>query len=129
MAVAAHLQKAGVFLQDAQLCTDHGRYDSSASRAYYAMFRAAIALLEHHGDVRPGWNHGQLARLLSERMVNTRALLEHGDVQELRDAYTLRLIADYRDQQLSSQETRTALEAAHRFVTKIEGVISRGTLP
>ena len=99
MTVAAHLQKARAFLQDAQLCADHGRYDSSASRASYAMFRAAIALLEH------------------------------GDVQELRDAYTLRFIADYRDRQLSSQETQTALEAAQRFVTKIEGVISRGTHP
>ena len=129
MAVAVHLQKARAFLQDAQLCVDHGRYDSAVSRAYYAMFRAAIALLEHHGDVRPGWNHGRLARLLRERMVNARALLEYGDVQELGDAYTLRLIADYRDRQLSSQETQTALEAAQRFVTKIEGVISRGTHP
>ena len=54
MAVPEHMQKARAFFQDAQLCADHGRYDSSASRAYYAMFRAAIALLEQHGDVRRG---------------------------------------------------------------------------
>ena len=46
MPVPEHLQKARAFLQDAQLCADHGRYDSAVSRAYYAMFRAAIALLE-----------------------------------------------------------------------------------
>jgi len=53
MSVPEHFQKAGVFLQDAQLCVAHGRYDSAASRAYYVMFRAAIGLLEHYGDVVP----------------------------------------------------------------------------
>lgn len=129
MAVAAHLQKARAFLQDAQLCADHGRYDSAVGRAYYAMFRAAIALLEYYGDVRPGWNHGRLARILRERMVHASALLESGDVQELEDVYALRLIADYRDRRLSSQETQSVMEKANRFVTRIEGVISRGTHP
>jgi hypothetical protein len=89
MPVPEHLHKARAFLQDAQLCVDHGRYDSAVSRAYYAMFRAAIALLEHYGDVRPGWNH----------------------------------------RRLSSQESRTVLEAANRFVAKIEGGINHGTHP
>jgi uncharacterized protein (UPF0332 family) len=129
MPVPEHLHKARAFLQDAQLCVDHGRYDSAVSRAYYAMFRAAIALLEHYGDVRPGWNHGRLATILRERMVQTRALLESRDVQELENAYASRLIADYRDRRLSSQESRTVLEAANRFVAKIEGVINHGTHP
>ena len=53
MSVSEHLQKAWVFLQDAQLCVAHGRYDSAANRAYYTMFRPAIGLLEHYGDVVP----------------------------------------------------------------------------
>jgi uncharacterized protein (UPF0332 family) len=59
IAVPEHLRKAQVFLRDAQLCADHGRYASAVSRAYYAMFRAAIAVLEQYGDVRSGWNHGR----------------------------------------------------------------------
>jgi uncharacterized protein (UPF0332 family) len=102
MPVPEHLHKARAFLQDAQLCVDHGRYDSAVSRAYYAMFRAAIALLAHDGDVRPGWNHGRLATILRERMVQTRTRLEFRDVQELENAYASRLIADYRDRRLSS---------------------------
>jgi uncharacterized protein (UPF0332 family) len=129
MPVPEHLHKARAFLQDAQLCVDHGRYDSAVSRAYYAMFRAAIALLEHYGDVRPGWNHGRLAAILRERMVQTRALLGSRDVQELENAYASRLIADYRDRRLSSQESRTVLEAANRFVAKVEGGINHGTHP
>lgn len=83
MPVPEHLQKARAFLQDAQLCVDHGRYDSAASRAYYAMFRAAIGLLEHYGDVRPGWNHGRLEQVLRRRMVSGRSLLHNVEVDEL----------------------------------------------
>lgn len=123
MAVAAHLQKARAFLQDAQLCVDHGRYDSAVSRTYYAMFRAAIALLEHHGDVRPGWNHGRLEQALRRRMVRESGLVQDGDVRELRSVYALRVIADYRDCPITLQEAQTSLDVAYRFVTKIEGVI------
>lgn len=123
MAVAAHLHKGRAFLQDAQLCVDHGRYDSAVSRAYYAMFRAAIALLEHYGDVRPGWNHGRLEQALRRRMLRESGLVQDGDVREFRSVYALRVIADYRDRPITLQEALTSLNAAYRFVTKIEGVI------
>lgn len=126
MPVPEHLHKARTFLQDAQLCIDHGRYDSAVSRAYYAMFRAAIALLEHHGDMRPGWNHGRLEQALRRRMLRESGLVQDGDVRELSSVYALRVIADYRDRLITSQEAQTSLDAAYRFVTKIEGVI-RGT--
>ena len=129
MAVPEHLQKAQAFLRDVQLYADHGRYDSAVSRAYYAMFRAAMALLEQYGNVRPGWNHGRLASILGQRMVHTNALLASEDMRELEDVYALRLIADYRDRRLLSQETQAVMERANRFVTRIEGVISRGTHP
>ena len=84
-----------------------GSYDSAVSRAYYAMFRAAIALLEHYGDVRPGWNHGRLEQTLRREMVRDRGPVHDGDVREFRSVYALRIIADYRDRHLSSQEAQT----------------------
>jgi uncharacterized protein (UPF0332 family) len=123
MSVLEHLRKARAFLQDAQLCVGHGRYDSAVSRAYYTMFRAAIALLEHYGDVRPGWNHGRLEQALRREIVGERGLVHDGDVRERRSVYALRIIADYRDRQISLQEAQTSLDAASRFVAKIEGVI------
>jgi uncharacterized protein (UPF0332 family) len=129
MPVLEHLHKAQAFLQDAQLCVDHGRYDSAASRVYYAMFRAAIALLEHYGDVRPGWNHGRLEQALRREMVRERGLVHDGDVRELRSVYALRILADYRDRHISSQEAQTSLDAASRFVAKIEGVIRGAAHP
>ena len=129
MPVPAHLQKTRAFLQDAQLCMDHGRYDSATSRAYYAMFRVALALLEQYGDVRPAWNHGRLALALERRMVEARGLLHDGDVEELKDAYALRVIADYDDREVSEQEAQTSLRSAYRFVMKIERIISNATHP
>jgi len=127
MPVPEHLQKARTFLQDAQLCVDHGRNDSAASRAYYAMFRAALALLEQYGDVRRAWNHGRLALALERNMVEARGLLHDGDVAELKDAYALRIIADYDDREVSAQEAQTSLRAAYRFMMKIERIISNAT--
>jgi|RhiMethySRZTD1v2_1073278.scaffolds.fasta_scaffold420158_2 uncharacterized protein (UPF0332 family) len=129
MPVPEHLQKARAFLQDAQLCVDHGRYDSAASRAYYAMFRAAIGLLEHYGDVRPGWNHGRLEQVLRRRMVSGRSLLHSGDVNELKGVYTLRITADYDDRQITAQEAQVCLANALRFITQIERIISHETHP
>jgi len=123
MPVPAHLRKAGAFLQDARLCVDHGRYDSAASRAYYAMFRAAIVLLEHFGDVRHGWNHGCLEQALRREMVRERGLVHDGDVRGLRSVYALRIIAGYRDRHISSQEAQTS------FIAKIEGLIRGAAHP
>src|SRR5262249_38491390 len=122
-----HLHKARMFLQDAQLCTDHGRYDSAVSRAYYAMFRAAIGLLEHYGDVRPGWNHGRVERALLRNMVYRRALLQEDDIDELKETYVLRIVADYEDRDIGSHEAQARCSAASSFVAKIEGIISHAT--
>ena len=124
MPIPEPIPKARIFLQDARLCGDHGRYDSAASRAYYAMFRAAMALMEHYGYLRPSWNHSRLQRMLGQRMVDERALLTYSDVEAMNTAYTLRVVADYGNRQVSSQEVQDILATAHRFVAKIEGLIN-----
>lgn len=88
-----------------------------------------FALLEQHGDVRPGWNHGRLEQALRRRIVGTEALLYAGDVDELKDAYALRIVADYDDRQVLSHEAHARGRAAYRFVAKIEGIISNATHP
>jgi uncharacterized protein (UPF0332 family) len=73
--VVNHLRKPEIFMQDAQLLYDRGRYDSCASRAYYAAFRAAGALMEHLGYIRPSWNHGRLRTALQRCLVRDRNIL------------------------------------------------------
>ena len=128
MSVAEHIQKARVFLQDAQLCWDHERYDSS-SRGYYAMFRAALALMEQYGYLRPAWNHGRLKGALVRSMVEERAILSRREVEDMEAAYALRLEADYGNRLVLPQEVQEVLDTAHRFLAKVEEVIQRETQP
>jgi hypothetical protein len=91
------------------------------------MFRAAIALLEHYDDVRPGWNHGRLEQALRRQMVNGSGLLHDGDVDELKGVYTLRITADYDDRQITAQEAQSCLANAWHFITHIERLVSHET--
>lgn len=129
MPAADHVQKARTFLQDAQLCANHERYDSASSRVYYAMFRAAIALMEQYGYLRPSWNHGRLKGALVRRMVEERTILTHREVEALEAAYALRIRADYENRPVSPQEVQEILGTADRFVAKIEGVMQRESQP
>lgn len=129
MPASDHVQKARTFLQDAQLCANHERYDSSSSRVYYAMFRAAIALMEQYSYLRPSWNHGRLKGALVRRMVEERAILTHREVEALEAAYALRIRADYENRPVSPQEVQEILGAADRFVAKIEGVMQHESQP
>ena len=91
------------------------------------MYRAALALLEYYGYLRPAWNHGRLKAALVSNMVEGRAVLSHREVEELETAYALRIQADYEPQPVSASEAREIVDVASRFVTQIEGVIHRET--
>ena len=129
MSVAEHMTKASAFLQDAHWCAQHERYDSSVSRAYYAMFRAALALMEQYGYVRPAWNHGRLKGALMRNMVEGRAILPRREVEQLELAYALRIQADYENQPVSPQDVQEILDTASSFIAKIRGVIDHETQP
>jgi hypothetical protein len=101
--------------------------DSAVSCAYDAMFRAAIALLEHYGDMRPGWNHGRLAQALRYWVVSGGGLLHGGDVDELKGVYTLRITADSDDRQITVQEAQSCLTNALRFIILMARIISHET--
>jgi len=54
------MAKATESLRAVELCYAQGFYNSSANRAYYAMFQAAQVALETAGFVRPEWSHAGL---------------------------------------------------------------------
>ena len=127
MSVAEQMTKADAFLQDAHLCAQYERYNSSVSRAYYAMFRAALALMEQYGYVRPAWNHGRLKGALVRNMVEGRAILTHREVEQLESVYTLRIQADYENQPVSAQDAREILNMVSSFIAKTRGAIDHET--
>jgi hypothetical protein len=54
-------------------------------------------------------------------MVEERAVLTRREVESMEAAYALRLEADYGSRLVSAQEVQEILDAAHRFLAKVEG--------
>lgn len=91
------------------------------------MFRAALALMEQYGYMRPAWNHSRLKGALVRNMVEGRAILTHREVEQLESVYTLRIQADYENQPVSAQDAREILNMVSSFIAKTRGAIDRET--
>jgi len=118
------MKKACEALAAARLCFEHELYDSAVSRAYYAMFWAAIAALESVGRRQDEWSHGGLRKTFSYELVTKRALFREQLGRFLNEAYTARSRADYRVHPTSRRLAQQALSRAERFVARAEEVIT-----
>jgi uncharacterized protein (UPF0332 family) len=124
----AYLAKAEENLTCAQSELANGRYNTCASRCYYACFQAAIAALIVEG-IRPAgrvphqWQHGFVQSQFVGLLVNRRKVYP----TSLREIPTrlqgLRLRADYSDAKVSRRDARSATEVAQTFVTAIRNLI------
>lgn len=129
--MASERDLANELLADAKLLVENGRYRSSASRSYYAVYHACIHLLESLGlkpsnflgrDRRPAkrWEHGIVIEQVTTnlRMVN---LLTKELASPLRWMYSLRLRGVYRyDLSVSSHSAQSSYEMAKQFLAKVE---------
>lgn len=87
------------------------------------MYRAAIALMEHFGYIRPTWNHGRLLSALRQRMVIERGILERESVKQVEITYHLRRNADYEDDWILPDDAQRAIIMAENFITTLIEVI------
>ena len=87
-----YLTKAKQFLSDATLLINDKRYDSAASRCYYAIYRLGIYILEKNGEKREGWSHYGIQKTVKHKTIVIDDIVLH-DV--LARAYQLRILADY----------------------------------
>lgn len=121
---AALLHKAAESVEAAKLLFEHGFFDFAASRAYYAMFYAASAILlrknlsfSKHSAV-----HAAFGREVAQpRLVPVEL---HG---WLLDAAKARITGDYRTSApISSEQSATHIERAQRFLHEVNSVFERG---
>lgn len=96
-------------------------HEEAASRAYYAMFYAAQALLKSEGIQRT--KHSAVEAALGESFAKAGRLdAEH--YRDFRDARRLRERADYAIlEQLEAGAARKRLDAATRFVAEVERLL------
>ena len=115
------MQKADRALQSARVLFDGGDIDGACNRAYYAMFDAArAALLAGKAPVQAeiARTHSGLITAFSLHFVKSgRIPVEHG--RALNKVEDLRLIADYKGDQVSTETAAWAVEQASHFVAAI----------
>jgi uncharacterized protein (UPF0332 family) len=120
------IAKAEESLQAAELCHAQGLYNSSANRAYYAMFQAAQVALETAGFMRPEWSHAGLHATFANELTRRRKQFAPVLARDLPIVQALRHTADYRNHDFSARQTTRALSKAREFVQAIERSVSHG---
>lgn len=116
--------KARDAADEARLLFDAGLNDGACSRAYYAMFNAARALLITKG-VEPDKvkTHRSVHRLFSLIFVQDSTFAERAG-RALRRAAESRSIADYDDLGLQHERTKAVMESMEEFMLTAERVMN-----
>lgn len=120
------LAKAEEAATAAETLLDRSLHDSAASRAYYAVFHAARAALVAAGvsGSNHSWSHeaiqGGFAQLTHRRKIYSSQMLS-----DLPHLLTVRLLADYKAESVSSKQARIVVKKAREFVTQVAKEITR----
>ena len=119
-----------VFLEKAEQNLDatesefaNGRYDTSASRAYYACFQAAIYALRRAGigpARRQGqWGHDFVQAQFNGELINRRKQYPSALRPTLSQNYALRIVADYTTDRVTQIRAARAATRAEDFVEAV----------
>jgi uncharacterized protein (UPF0332 family) len=120
------IAKAEESLKAADLCYAQGLYNSSASRAHYAMFQGAQVALEATGFARLEWSHAGLHVTFANELTRRRKLYSSTFASDLAIVMDLRHTADYRAHDLGKRQALRALNKASRFVNAVKERIFHG---
>jgi len=112
----ASLERAEKALKSAKLLQENGEHEDAASRAYYAMFHAARAILFNKG-ISAKTHRGTIS-IFGEKIVKQRILSEeYADM--LRKAFDLRQKSDYElYTELNAEIVKEAIKNAEKFIKK-----------
>ena len=116
--IAANLERAEQSIQAAQQLASGGYYDFAASRAYYAAFYAATAILLSEGLELS--KHSAVIASIHQRFVKTGKLSKEQG-KTLNWLFELRSVGDYGGtEHVSRQQVEQAIQAAEGFLSAIK---------
>ncbi|MCL4489072.1 MAG: HEPN domain-containing protein [Chloroflexi bacterium] len=121
--IAANLERAEQSIRASQDLSIKGYYDFAASRAYYAAFYAATAVLLNEGlDFS---KHSGVIASIHQRFVKTGKLSEEQG-KDLNWLFEVRSIGDYGGTAHVSQlQADRAIQAARGFLTAIRSLLNK----
>lgn len=115
--VKYRLEQAQIALADAQFLMDGNRSPQSIfNRSYYAMFYAALALLQHIGKVPS--KHVGVISLFDTEFVG-KEIFPKGLSKDFHKAFEIRQIADYKIIESVSPERRERASQRHISLSKL----------
>jgi len=116
------LAQARQAARSARTLLSSGDPDGAVNRAYYAMFYAAQAALEHRGIEVTSSKHGTLVGRFGEHLVKP-GLLPRSLGSSLNDMLALRHKADYSTYGVPPVDAERAATEAETFVKAVERLI------
>jgi uncharacterized protein (UPF0332 family) len=118
-----YFDKAHESLEGAQSEFDNGRYNNCANRCYYAAFQAAIGALIRAGITPPSrseeWGHNYLQAAFIGQLINRRKLYPSALRGTLEQNYRLRVVADYRRDDVTQVRASRAVGRTEDFIETI----------
>jgi len=119
--VAAHMERAQQALEAARTLCDAGFFDDVASRAYYAAFHAAAAVLMARGLTFK--KHGAVIGAVHKELVHTGAVtVETG--KHLTWLFELRSVGDYGEiLHVDEDQARLAVSRARSLIQVFQDLI------
>lgn len=119
--ISSNLERAGTNLQVARELVDKGYYDVSASRAYYAAFYAASALLLHQGFDTS--KHSGVIALIHQHFVKS-GKLKKEQGRNLNWLFELRSVGDYGvSLHVAQEDAQRAVDIAEDFLKAVNSLI------
>jgi uncharacterized protein (UPF0332 family) len=120
------LARAESSLRAAKVCLEQRCLDSAASRAYFAMFQAAVCALEAYGVRRTEWSHKSLHAAVAGILIRRRKVVPAVLAGALPNAMEIRHTADYQQFAPSERQVRRVVLMAEQFMAAIQEVLSHG---
>ena len=121
--ISSNLERADTNLQVARELLDKEYYDVSASRAYYASFYAASALLLNEG-LDTGKHSGVIGLIHQHFVKNGRLNKEQG--KNLNWLFELRSVGDYGvSLHVTQQDAQRAVDIAEEFFVAVKTLLSQ----
>lgn len=119
--ITANLQRAEQSIQAAKELADKNYHDFAASRAYYAAFYAATAVLLSEGVSLS--KHSAVIASIHQRFVKAGKLSKEQG-KDLNWLFELRGVGDYGGiAHVSAQQAEQAIRAAESFLEAIRGLV------
>jgi uncharacterized protein (UPF0332 family) len=117
--ILVYIEKSRENLEMAEIAFDTGKYNVSASRAYYSAFLAVVAVLRMNGFIIDSDSHKSVQSIFNGELIHRKKLFPSKYRRYLPDMLKLRVDADYGTIHVSKKLAKIQLLNSKEFVSEL----------